>query len=123
MCTLMHRHGCKTSPMNTHTLCTYRIRILHVHIIHVHTTYIEHDYTGTQKCEHTGAHISALRVTDLNILILRCIHTLTHMTTFPWALPKQILGPICHRKEDSQRWCRKNFGSWNPISGEWKRLK
>lgn len=53
---------------------------------------MKYDYTGTQKLN-TPEHTSALIFTDLNIFPLRCIHTLTHMTNFPWALPKQILGP------------------------------
>lgn len=51
------------------------------------------DYTGTQKLN-TPEHTSALIFTDLNIFTLRCIHTLTHVSKFPWALPKQISGPL-----------------------------
>lgn len=50
--------------------------------------------TGTQKLN-TPKRTSALIFTDLNIFTLRCIHTLTHMPNFLWALPKTILEPIC----------------------------
>lgn len=52
-------YTCVCTLMDTHTLCTYRMRVLHVHIIHVHATYMSmtiqvHKNVNTQ--EHTYLH-------------------------------------------------------------------
>lgn len=79
MCTLMHRHVCKTAYMDTYILCIYRMN--DVYMQHTQSMAVQ-----TQRCIHTKAHISALIFTDLHIFTLRCVHTLAvHIPTFLWA--------------------------------------